>query len=244
MSAPWPFPSASDRAHGAKESPVSMQTLRRPDGGSTPAYAAGPVHDAGAPGLVLIQEWWGLNEQIKATADRLAAQGLRVLVPDLYRGKLAASGEEANHLMSGLDFVDACDQDLAAAVAALGQGGAKVGVMGFCMGGALTVAAAARLSGLSAAVCFYGVPPKQLADPAQIAIPFQGHFATLDDWCTPAVAAQLETDMKAAGRLPDIHHYAAQHAFFNASRPEVFDAGCADLAWQRLLAFLHRHLEF
>jgi len=215
---------------------MSMIEFRRPDGALSPAYAVG-TH---GPGLVLIQEWWGLNPQIKATADRFAAQGFRVLVPDLYRGKLAASGEEANHLMSGLDFVDACDQDLAGAVRHLAPG--RVGVMGFCMGGALTVAAAARLDGLSAAVCFYGVPPRALADPARIEIPFQGHFATRDDWCTAAVAQQLEADMKAAGRRPEIHHYEADHAFFNASRPEVHDAAAAELAWQRALAFLNRHL--
>lgn len=216
-----------------------MIEFQRPDGQPSPAYATG----SSGPGLVLIQEWWGLNEQIKASADRLAAQGFRVLVPDLYRGKLAADGEEANHLMSGLDFVDACDQDLAGAIRQLGPG--KVGVMGFCMGGALTVAAAARLgarAGLSAAVCFYGVPPQALADPARIAIPFQGHFATRDDWCTPAVAAQLESAMRAAGREPEIHHYEADHAFFNASRPEVHDAAAAELAWQRSLAFLNQHL--
>lgn len=213
-----------------------MIEFQRPDGQRSPAYAAGST----GPGLVLIQEWWGLNAQIKSTAERLAAEGFRVLVPDLYRGQLAASGEEANHLMSGLDFVDACDQDLAGAIRQLGPG--KVGVMGFCMGGALTVAAAARLSGLAAAVCFYGVPPPTLADPAQIAIPFQGHFATRDDWCTPVVAAQLEAAMRAAGRQPEIHHYEADHAFFNASRPEVHDAVAAELAWQRSLAFLNRHL--
>lgn len=215
---------------------MSMIEFQRPDGAASPAYAAG---DRG-PGLVLIQEWWGLNPQIKATADRLAAQGMRVLVPDLYRGKLAASGEEANHLMSGLDFVDACDQDLAGAIRHLGPG--PVGVMGFCMGGALTVAAAARLPGVAAAVCFYGVPPRELADPARITIPFQGHFATRDDWCTPAVAAQLESAMRAAGRSPEIHHYEADHAFFNAARPEVHDAAAAALAWQRSLAFLQQHL--
>ena len=217
---------------------MSLTHFSRPDGSLTPAYEA----PANGPGLVLIQEWWGLNAQIKATADRLAEAGFHVLVPDLYRGKLAADGEEANHLMSGLDFADATHQDLAGAVAALKRRGQKVGVMGFCMGGALTVAAAVHVQGLSAAVCYYGVPPKAFADPAAITIPFQGHFATQDDWCTPEVAAALETDLKAAGQQPEVHHYAAQHAFFNASRPEVFDAACADLAWQRTLAFLRQRL--
>jgi carboxymethylenebutenolidase len=217
---------------------MSLTSFIRPDGTLTPAYEA----PANGPGLVLIQEWWGLNAQIKATADRLAEAGFHVLVPDLYRGKLAADGEEANHLMSGLDFADATHQDLAGAVAALKARGQKVGVMGFCMGGALTVAAAVHVQGLSAAVCYYGVPPKAFADPATITIPFQAHFATQDDWCTPEVAVALETDMKATGHQPEVHHYAAQHAFFNASRPEVFDAACADLAWQRTIAFLRQQL--
>ena len=92
---------------------MPMREITRPDGGRSPAYRAG---DEG-PGLVLIQEWWGLNAQIQSTAERLAEAGFQVLVPDLYRGRLAASGEEANHLMSGLDFVDACDQDIAGCVA-------------------------------------------------------------------------------------------------------------------------------
>jgi carboxymethylenebutenolidase len=215
----------------------------RPDGATCPALLVEPAQ-AHAPGLVLIQEWWGLNAQITATAERLAAEGYRVLVPDLYRGRLATAADEASHLMNALDFADACDQDLAGARAWLAESGSpQVGVMGFCMGGALTVAAAARLgSSFAAAVCFYGVRPAAFADPARIAIPFQAHFATQDDWCTPAVAAQLESAMRAAGQQPEIHHYDAQHAFFNASRPEVFDAGCANLAWQRTLAFLGAQL--
>ena len=215
---------------------------RRPNGAFTRAYLARAARDD-APSVVVLQEWWGLNAQIRTVADRLAEAGFNALVPDLYRGRLAADGEEANHLMSGLDFADATHQDVRGAVDHLAAlNGRPVGVMGFCMGGALTVAAAAHVSGLSAAVCFYGVPPKSLADPATIAIPFQGHFATRDDWCTPAVAQALEADMRGAGRQPEIHHYEAEHAFFNQTRPEVFDASCADLAWSRTLSFLRTHL--
>ncbi len=222
--------------------PSSFVDFRRPNGAFTRAYLAEAAR-ADAPSVVVLQEWWGLNEQIRTVADRLAGAGFHALVPDLYHGRLAATGEEANHLMSGLDFADATHQDVRGAVEHLAQrNGRPVGVMGFCMGGALTVAAAAHVPGLSAAVCFYGVPPSSLADPATIAIPFQGHFATRDDWCTPAVAEGLETALRAAGRQPDIHHYEADHAFFNATRPEVFDAACADLAWQRTLRFFQEHL--
>lgn len=224
-----------------------MIEVSRPDGGKTPAYFAKnpePNQRSGSPGIVLIQEWWGLNDHIRGVADRLAAAGHNVLAPDLYRGRLTTLADEANHLMDGLDFADATQQDIAGCVIQLREGGSPVGVMGFCMGGALTVAAAALVPGLSAAVCFYGIPPKQVADPARIRIPFMGHFATLDTWCTPAAAASLEADMRAAGQSPEIHHYAAQHAFFNDSRrAEVYDEACASLAWTRTIEFFARHLK-
>ena len=229
-----------------------MIDVNRPDGGSTPAYLAqaqaqeseqanAPVADS--PAIVLIQEWWGLNDHIKGVADRLAAEGYTVLAPDLYRGRQTTAADEANHLMTGLDFMDATHQDIQGCVAWLGQGGRRVGVMGFCMGGALTVAAAVHVPGLAAAVCFYGIPPQEVADPARIRIPFQGHFATQDTWCTPQAAAGLEQAMRAAGQSPELHHYDAQHAFFNDSRrAEVYDEACAQLAWARTTAFLAQHL--
>jgi carboxymethylenebutenolidase len=110
------------------------------------------------------------------------------------------------------------------------------------MGGALTIAAAVHVPGVNAAVCFYGIPPAEFASPAAINIPFQGHFANRDDWCTPAAVDTLETAMVRAKLSPDIHRYDADHAFFNTTRPEVFDAAAANLAWQRTLAFLGEHL--
>jgi carboxymethylenebutenolidase len=132
---------------------------------------------------------------------------------------------------------------LRGAVAHLAQRGGKVGVMGFCMGGALTVASAVHVPGLSAAVCFYGIPPKSFADPAQIRIPFQGHFASRDDWCTPAAVDALVAAMTQAGQHPEVHRYEADHAFVNETRPEVFDRNCANLAWDRTVRFLQDHLK-
>jgi carboxymethylenebutenolidase len=217
-----------------------MIHFTRPDGQSTPAYlVTGP---AGSPGIVLIQEWWGLNEHIKGVAERLAGLGYTVLAPDLYRGRTTTAVDEANHLMTGLNFADATHQDLQGAVNLLAAKGAPVGVMGFCMGGALTVAASVHVTGLKAAVCFYGIPPAEFADPAHIRIPFQGHFADQDDWCTPAAVDGVVRAMAGAPTPPEVHRYPAQHAFFNHSRPEVYDAACAKQAWSRMQAFWQAQL--
>jgi carboxymethylenebutenolidase len=144
-------------------------------------------------------------------------------------------------MMSGLDFVGASDQDVAGAVQHLAGLSRKVGVMGFCMGGALTIAAAARLSGIACGVPFYGVPPGALADPAKIRIPIQGHFANTDDWCTPQLVTEFQEKMAAAGNKPDIYRYNAAHAFAN-EQSAAFDAGAAKQAWDRTMAFLGKHL--
>ena len=216
----------------------------RPDGRTSSGYLALPPGSEGRapPGIILIQEWWGLKPHILEIADSFAAAGFATLAPDLCRGRIASDADEASHMMDGLDFVDATDQDLAGALHHLQQVRhcTRVGVVGFCMGGALTIAAAARLPGLSAASCFYGIPPLELADPSRIAIPIQGHFADLDDWCTPDKVDALQVALKVPA---EIYRYHAQHAFFNSSRPEVFDAPAAGQAWERTLAFFNRHLK-
>lgn len=219
-----------------------MIEIQRPDGASLPAYLATPEGGERAPGVVVIQEWWGLNDQMKRTADRLAAAGYRALVPDLYRGKVASAADEANHLMTNLDWAGACHQDLRGAVAFLKEGGAKVGVLGFCMGGALTIMAAVHVPEVDAAVCFYGIPPADAADPGKIGAPFIGHFAIHDDWCTPAAVNGLEATLKAAGVEHTLYRYDAHHAFFNEARPEVYVPEAAELAWKRSLDFLGRVL--
>jgi carboxymethylenebutenolidase len=217
-----------------------MIEYARPDGGRCRGYLA----DAGAgrPGVVVIQEWWGLNDQICGVADRFARAGWNALAPDLYQGRVTQQPDEANHLMTGLDFPGATHQDIRGAVRHLASRGSKVAVMGFCMGGALTVAACVHVPEVAAGVCFYGIPPKDFADPARIAVPFQAHFANRDDWCTPAAADALEHDMKAAGRAPEVHRYEAAHGFFNERRGDVYDAACAQQAWDRMAAFLQRAL--
>lgn len=217
-----------------------MIEFARPDGSRCAGYLA--AAGAGKPAVIIIQEWWGLNPQICGVADRFAAAGFTALAPDLYHGRVTQDPDEASHLMNGLDFPGATHQDLRGAALHLRQQAGKVGVMGFCMGGALTIAAAVHIPEVTAAVCWYGIPPQDFADPAQIRIPFMGHFANLDDWCTPPAVDQLEQAMRAAGQKPEIYRYAAAHAFCNEQRPEVYDPASAKLAMQRTLDFFGRTL--
>jgi carboxymethylenebutenolidase len=217
----------------------SMIDFARPDGGKSKGYLA--TAGQGRPGIVVIQEWWGLNDQICGVADRFARAGYNALAPDLYKGRLTARVDEASHLMSSLDFPDATNQDLRGAVQHLQGMSGKVAVMGFCMGGALTIAAAVHVPGLAAAVPFYGIPPKDFADPAQIRIPLQGHFANEDDWCTPLAVDEFEAALTTSGAPFEVHRYEAAHAFAN-ERSAAYNVDSANEAWDRMLGFLQRTL--
>src|SRR5437016_7724328 len=209
----------------------TMIEFGRPDEGRTKGYLA--TAGQGRPGIVVIQEWWGLNDQICGVADRFARAGYNALAPDLYKGRLTAAPDEANHLMSSLNFPDATHQDLRGAAQHLKGSSGKVAVMGFCMGGALTIAAAVHVPEAAAAVCFYGIPPKEFADPAKIKIPLQGHFANRDDWCTPAAVDELDTALARSGAPYEIHRYQAAHAFANG-RSAAYDLASAEESWNRM----------
>ena len=225
-------------------------SYKRPDGQSVAGYLAEPAQAAGAPGMVVIQEWWGLNDQIKGVADKLAAAGYRALVPDLYRGKVALAANEAQHLMTGLDFGDAAGQDVRGAVRHLkATGSAKVGVTGFCMGGALTVLSAVNVPEADAAVVWYGFPPLEYVDATKITAPMLGHYATEDEAFPIAKVDELEGKLRAANVKFQFHRYHAKHAFANETADSKnlpmlkYDAGAAALAWQRTMDFLARHLK-
>ena len=219
-----------------------MIQFKRPDGKTCPGYLATPKAGASAPGFVCIQEWWGLNDQIKKTADRLADAGYRALVPDLYRGKVAKASDEANHMMANLNFPDAAGQDIRGAVQHLKQSSKKVVVGGFCMGGALTILAAVRAPEMDAGACFYGIPDLPAAELKKIKIPLICHFANNDGWCTPAKVNELEATLKQSKSQFELYRYDAKHAFMNEARPEVYDAASAKLAWDRTLKFLQKAL--
>lgn len=225
-------------------------TFQRPDGQTVPGYLAEPaVSTDRTPGVVVIQEWWGLNDQIRGVADRLAAAGYRALVPDLYRGQSTVEAEEANHLMSGLDFGTAASQDIRGAVQFLQTGGSKVGVTGFCMGGALTLLAACHVPELDAAVVWYGCPPLDFIDANVIRAPLMGHFATQDAFFAIEQVNGLEAKLREAGVSFECHRYLAHHAFANETAtgprrlPQTqYDAAWAQQAWDRTLRFFGRHL--
>lgn len=218
-------------------------TFKRPDGKDATGYLANAAR-GNAPGVVVIQEWWGLSEQIKGLTDRFALAGFDALAPDLYNGVVVPyhDTDAANKEMTSLDFMDATTQTVRGAVQYLKRNSAKVGLTGFCLGGAVTIIGAAKISELSAAVAFYGIPPEQAAKPADIKVPLQGHFANRDDWCTPAVVDAFEKGLKAAGNPAEFFRYEADHAFVNEQRAAVHDREAAELAWDRATAFFKQHL--
>jgi carboxymethylenebutenolidase len=220
------------------------QTLnfKRPDGGYCKGYLASPAAGDSAPAVVVIQEWWGLNDQIKGVADKLSAIGYRALVPDLYKGKLALDVAEAKHLMTNLNFGDAATQDVRGAAQFLKQSSTKVGVVGFCMGGALTVLSAMYVKEADACSSWYGFPPDQAGDPKTIKVPLQLHLAEKDASFAPEGGRALEAKLR-EGKVPfESYWYNAGHSFFNETG-QNYDAACAGLAWQRTTEFFAKHLK-
>ena len=224
--------------------------FKRPDGQAVQGYLAEAATAVGA--LVVIQEWWGLNDQIRGVADRAAAAGFTALVPDLYRGKSTVEAEEAHHLMTGLNFGDAAAQDIRGAVQCLKglrAGSGKVGVTGFCMGGALTVLASTMVPEADAAVVWYGLPPLEYVDASKIKLPLMAHWATQDQAFAIANVDGLEAKLKEAGVRYEGHRYLAHHGFANetAQGPgripiTQYDAAWAQMAFDRTLRFFGRHL--
>jgi carboxymethylenebutenolidase len=227
-----------------------LVVFKRPDGQSVNGYLAEPSQNRNAPGVVVIQEWWGLNDQIKGVADKLAAAGYRALVPDLFRGKVALEVHEAEHLMNSLNFGDAAGQDVRGAVQYLkASASTKVAVMGFCMGGALTLLAAVNVPELDAAVVWYGVPPLEYVDASKIKIPLIGHFALRDTAFPIAKVDELEKKLRQAAVPFEFFRYDAKHAFANETADSKkldflkYDAKAAEIAWQRTMEFLATHLK-
>jgi carboxymethylenebutenolidase len=227
----------------------STVSFERPDGSAVQGYLAEPERAAGAPAIVVIQEWWGLNDQIRGVADRVSRAGFTALVPDLYRGKSTAEAEEAHHLMTGLNFADAASQDVRGAVKFLKGRSAKVGATGFCMGGAVTLLALTMAPEIDAAVVWYGTPPLEYIDATKIKAPLQAHWATQDEFFPSATVDLLEDKLRKADVTFDFHRYLAHHAFANETavgRGRIaatqYDPVWAQQAWDRTFSFFGRWL--
>jgi carboxymethylenebutenolidase len=217
------------------------------NGRSTPGYLARPDDDGTHPGIVVIQEWWGLNPHIKDVAERFAGVGYVALAPDLYHGEIAEEPDEALKLAMALDRDRAVAEILAAAgfLQAHDQVSPKhLGVIGWCMGGGLSLSAAAGSSGeFGAAIAFYG-RPLDAEDTKHLKVPVLGLFAELDQQVPVSAVHSFEQELQANDIPHEIHVYpGAQHAFFNDTRPHIYHAEAATDAWQRSLNWFSRYLK-
>jgi carboxymethylenebutenolidase len=221
-----------------------MISFKRPDGQEIQGYLAKPQKLEGAPAIVVIQEWWGLNDQIRGVADRYAQAGYIALVPDLFRGKTTVEEAEANHLLTELDFGDAAGQDIRGAAQYLKTQSERVAVTGYCMGGALTLLALSNIPEVSAGVVWYGFPPLEYIDASKIKVPVLGHWAMQDEFFPSETVDQLEKLLGDANVDVEFHRYLAHHAFANEtavgpgriSRTQ-YDPVWSQMAWDRTLTF-------
>jgi carboxymethylenebutenolidase len=216
------------------------------NGRTTTGYLARSSRGKG-PGVIVIQEWWGLVPHIKDVCNRFAAEGYTALAPDLYHGVSTKSPDEAGKLMMALR-IDEAEADLRGAIAYLlkheATAGDKVGIIGFCMGGALSLYAASKNPQVGACVVFYGIHPNVKPDLANLQAPVLGIYAEKDGFVTPAAVRELETKLKEHGKSAEMHIYAGRdHGFFNDTRPEVYDEADAKDAWRRVLNFFGEHLK-
>jgi carboxymethylenebutenolidase len=214
------------------------------NGGSTSVFLATPSSGKG-PGVLVIQEWWGLVDHIKRVCDRFAAEGFSALAPDMYHGKTASEPDDAGKLFMALNIAQA-EKDLRGAAKLLAEHSStpKIGVVGFCMGGQLALVAAPLNATVGACVDFYGVHPNVKPDYSKLSGPVLGLFAEKDGFVTPQVAKDTDAAIKKAGKQSEINIYPnVDHGFFNDERPDVYNKAAADDAWRRTLAHFRQNLK-
>jgi carboxymethylenebutenolidase len=212
------------------------------NGKSAQGYLARP--NGTGPGVVVIQEWWGLNDHVKDVADRFAAQGFVALAPDLYHGEVTKEPDEAGKLLMAMD-IDRAAKDMSGAVAYLRASSAvepkKVGTVGFCMGGNLALLLA-TVAQVEAAVAFYPYPRTQ-PDFSKTTSNVLLHIAEEDQAPSPEMAREIAKQVEASGHSVEVHTYpSADHAFFNDTRADAYKPDAAKLAWERTIAFFNSNL--
>ena len=214
------------------------------NGGTTTGYLATPASGPG-PGILVIQEWWGLVGHIKKVCDRFAAEGFSALAPDMYHGQTASEPDGAGKLFMALNIGQA-EKDLRGAAKYLAQHSstAKLGAVGFCMGGQLALFAGTLNPSVGAVVNFYGIHPNVKPDYGKLSGPVLGLFAEKDGFVTPQVAKDTDAAIKKAGKQSEINIYPnVDHGFFNDERPDVYNKAAADDAWRRTLAHFRQNLK-
>ena len=228
-------------------SPTNSGTMIsfRANGRTADGYLALPAGGSG-PGLLVIQEWWGLVGHIKDVTDRFAAEGFVALAPDLYHGETAKSPDQAGKLFMALNIAEAGKDMRGAARHLLALDAVRpkrVGSVGFCMGGQLALYAACEYpEEIATAVDFYGVHPSVVIHPERLAGPVQGHFGRKDRTTPREAADALVERIRGAGQEIDAYFYDAGHAFMNDQRPEAYHEPSARQAWTRTVAFLKKQL--
>jgi carboxymethylenebutenolidase len=210
--------------------------------GATTAHVALPETDTTAA-IILIQEWWGINDHIRDIARRYAAEGFICVAPDLYRGKLAKNTEEASAMMHGLKI----EAGMETIKTALAETKAKynvneVGITGYCMGGTFALRAACELNELAAAAPFYGDIP-EAAVLKRLRVPTLFIAGKRDAWINTKKVSELDSAARKYDLPLEVISYDADHAFFNDTRPEVYDAEAAKDAWAKVLAHFRKHLD-
>ena len=214
------------------------------NGHTTDGYLATPASGKG-PGVLVIQEWWGLVPHIKAVCDRFAAAGFPALAPDMYHGQTASEPDGAGKLFMALNIGQA-EKDLRGAATYLAghSSTAKLGTVGFCMGGQLALFAGCSNPSIGAVVDFYGIHPNVKPDYSKLSGPVLGLFAEKDGFVNPDVARGVEAAIRQAGKPVAIHIYpGVDHAFFNDERADVYNKAAADDAWKRTVDHFTKHLK-
>jgi carboxymethylenebutenolidase len=215
-----------------------------PSNGTTGSGYFAPAEGGAGPGIIVIQEWWGLVPHIRDVVDRFAAAGFSALAPDLYRGATTTEPDEAGKLMMALNLGQAA-RDLRGAITFLRQDPAvsstQVGVTGFCMGGGLALMLAAQEpQDVAACVPFYGLIPWEGAEPdwGRLDCSVLGHYAERDAFFPPDKVASLQGTLTSLGKdaLLTVHP-GVDHAYFNDDRPEVYDPTTAESCWEHTLEF-------